>query len=157
MSQSLKDNWLSGILLNLRGQQSLDMYCQNLRCWWYLHTISMVYWQVIKCKVEKLPMASTMRSTLKTPKTSDSKKASWAFSGYPIILHDNATAHGVEGVTSLFQSYGRELLAHPPYSLDISPCDYELFPKLKENMRWIRNDDLDELEVAVVEQMSAVA
>jgi hypothetical protein len=31
----------------------------------------------------------------------------------------------------------------------------DLFPKLKENMRGIRYDDLDELEVAVVEQVRA--
>lgn len=80
------------------------------------------------------------------------KKRPELLAGNPIILHDNATAHGVEGVTSLFQSYGWEILAHPPYSPDISPCDYDLFPKLKENMRGIRYDDLDELKVAVVEQ-----
>ena len=37
----------------------------------------------------------------------------------------------------------------PPYSPDISPCDFDLFPKLKEDMRGIRYNDLDELESAM--------
>ena len=38
---------------------------------------------------------------------------------------------------------------HPPYSPDISPCDFDLFPKLKEDMRGIRYNYLEELESAV--------
>lgn len=36
-----------------------------------------------------------------------------------------------------------------PYSPGISPCDIDLFPKLKEDMRGIRFNDLEELESAV--------
>ena len=51
----------------------------------------------------------------------------------PIILHDNAAPHVSAGVTSLLSSYGWEKLAHPAYSPDISPCDFDLFPVLKKN------------------------
>ena len=30
---------------------------------------------------------------------------------------------------------GFELLDHPPYSPDLAPSDYRLFPKLKEHLR----------------------
>ena len=40
-----------------------------------------------------------------------------------------------------------------PYSLDISPCDFDLFPKLKEDMRGIRYNDLEEHESAVATRM----
>ena len=37
---------------------------------------------------------------------------------------------------------------HPPYSPNISPCDFDLFPKLTEDMKGIHYNDL-ELESAV--------
>ena len=42
-----------------------------------------------------------------------------------------------------------EKVGPPPYSPDGSPCDFDLFPKLKESMRGIRYKDLEELESAV--------
>ena len=44
-------------------------------------------------------------------------------------------------------------MSHPPYSPDPSPCDYDLFPRLKENMRVVSFEDLEELEDAVAEQV----
>jgi hypothetical protein len=29
-------------------------------------------------------------------------------------------------------------MQHPPYSFDMSPCDYDLFAKMKELLRWAR-------------------
>ena len=66
----------------------------------------------------------------------------------PVILHDNAV-HGANGVTSLLGQYEWEMLDQPPYSPDISPRNFDLFPKLKEDMRGIRYNDLEELESAV--------
>ena len=63
----------------------------------------------------------------------------------PIILHDNATPHGAVNVTFLSGRYEWEILEHPPYSPDISPCNFDVFPKIKEDMRGIRYSDLDEL------------
>ena len=45
------------------------------------------------------------------------------------------------------------MLPHPPYCPDFSPCDFELFPRLKENMRRVKFEDLEELEDAVAEQV----
>lgn len=53
----------------------------------------------------------------------------------PIILHDNARAHAAVAVTDLLLRWGWEVLYHPPYSPDLSPCDYDLFPKMKEPLR----------------------
>lgn len=67
----------------------------------------------------------------------------------PLILHDNATCHKAGNVQAVFTEYNWEVLLHPPYSPDLSPCDYDLFPKIKEPLRGIRYDDLDELYAAV--------
>ena len=63
------------------------------------------------------------------------KKRPKLFAEGLITLHDTATPHKTCGVTSLIDLYNWEILDHPPYSPDISACDYDIFPELKENMR----------------------
>ena len=66
-----------------------------------------------------------------------------------LILHDNVSPHEANVVQELLESYQWEVLDHPPYSPDLSPPDFDLFPKLKEPSRGIRYKSLDELECAV--------
>ena len=46
------------------------------------------------------------------------------------LLHDNASSHKV--VKSFLASEKVKVLNHPPYSPDLSPCDFFLFPRLKK-------------------------
>ena len=48
------------------------------------------------------------------------------------LLHDNAPAHKSATVQEYLKESGLDVLANPPYSPDLSPCDFWLFPKLKE-------------------------
>ena len=48
------------------------------------------------------------------------------------ILHDNALAHKSAMVQEYLKESGLDVLDHPPYSPDLSSCDFWLFPKLKE-------------------------
>ena len=48
------------------------------------------------------------------------------------LLHDNALAHKSATVQEYLKESGLDVLDHPPYSSDLSPCDFWLFPKLKE-------------------------
>ena len=52
----------------------------------------------------------------------------------PIILY-NAQAHVADVVKQLLAGWQWEVLYHPPYSPDISPCDFDLIPKVKEELR----------------------
>lgn len=52
-----------------------------------------------------------------------------------IILHDNATSHTADTVRRCLQRWGWEVLQHPPYSPDLSPCDFDLIPKVKKPLR----------------------
>ncbi|GFX98504.1 histone-lysine N-methyltransferase SETMAR [Trichonephila clavipes] len=52
-----------------------------------------------------------------------------------IILRDNSRPHKTECVWRLLRLWGWEELEHPPYSPDISPCDFDLIPKIKEPIR----------------------
>ena len=48
------------------------------------------------------------------------------------LLHDNAPAHKSATVQEYLKESGLDVSDHPPYSPDLSPCDFWLFPKLKE-------------------------
>ena len=67
---------------------------------------------------------------------------------YPIIFHDNARSH-TAAVTDLLRRRQWEILQHPPYSPDMSPCDYNLFAKVKESLRGDRHNIRDELIRAI--------
>ena len=47
------------------------------------------------------------------------------------FLHDNASSHKCEDVKSFLASEEVKFLNHLPYSPDLSPCDFFLFPRLK--------------------------
>ena len=49
-----------------------------------------------------------------------------------IIIDDNGTSVIAAAVTDLLHCWQWEILEHPPYSPDVSPCDYDLFAKAKE-------------------------
>ena len=67
----------------------------------------------------------------------------------PLILHDNARLHLGKVVTDLLSKYEWEVLPHAPYSPDMSPPDFDLFPELKEPMRGHRFSSLEEVSAAV--------
>ena len=43
---------------------------------------------------------------------------------------------------------GIKTVPHPPYSPDLAPCDFCLFPKLKEKLRGCRYETIDEMKKA---------
>ena len=59
------------------------------------------------------------------------KRPSKGWSGVH-LLHDNASSHKCEVVNSFLASEKVKVLNHPPYSPDLSPCDFFLFPRLKK-------------------------
>ena len=44
---------------------------------------------------------------------------------------------------------GIKRVRYPPYSPDLAPCDFCLFPKLKENLRGCRYETIEEMKEAV--------
>jgi len=66
-----------------------------------------------------------------------------------LILHDNARPHLGKIVTDLLSKYEWEVLPHTPYSSDMSPPDFDLFPKLKEPMHGHHFSSLEEVSAAV--------
>jgi len=50
-------------------------------------------------------------------------------------LHDNAPAHWALATQKTLAYLGFQYLDRPPYSLDLAPLDYHLFPGLKKQLK----------------------
>jgi len=51
-----------------------------------------------------------------------------------LFLHDNALAHRTLATQKKLAYLGFQCLDHPPYSPDLAPSDYHLFPELKKTI-----------------------
>ena len=63
----------------------------------------------------------------------------------PLILRDKARPHIADVVTRILRDCGSEELPLAPYSPDMSPIDFELFPKLKGPKRGLRFSSPEEV------------
>ena len=75
--------------------------------------------------------------------------------GHGVIL-DNLSAHQVEGVRSLVESRGAQLLYLPPYSPDFNPIE-QTWAKLKQLLRGIKARALEQLEPALAQALAAIS
>jgi histone-lysine N-methyltransferase SETMAR len=52
-----------------------------------------------------------------------------------VLHHVNAPAHNVLSIGEFLAKKYIHLLPHPPYSPDLSPCNFYLYPKLKSKLK----------------------
>ena len=57
-------------------------------------------------------------------------------------------SHLGKDVHELLNRYSWEVLSHPPYSPGMNPPDFDLFLKLKINMRGVRFSKLEDLSAS---------
>jgi hypothetical protein len=68
------------------------------------------------------------------------KKKSW-------ILHaDDAPAHNALAVKQFLANKCIPVLKLPPHSLDLAPCDFYLFPKLKNTLKGTHFQSVNEVK-----------
>ena len=67
-----------------------------------------------------------------------------------LFLHDNAPAHWALATQKKLAYLGFQCLDQPPYSPDLSPSDYHLFPGLKKRFKG-RHFSSDEEVIAAAE------
>ena len=73
------------------------------------------------------------------------------------LLHDNAPAHKSAVVTEYLKDHGLESLPHPPYSPDLSPCDFCLNPVIKNTLRGRRFESRHAVGSAVFQCTNSIA
>ena len=54
------------------------------------------------------------------------------------LHHVNAPAHSAHVIKDFFAKNNTALVRQPPYTLDLAPCDFWLFPKLKTTLKGTR-------------------
>lgn len=75
---------------------------------------------------------------------------------YPILHHDNASSHTADLTRQYLVENKINIMEHPPYSPDLAPCDYWLFPGLKRNMRGRRFSSDQEIEDAIMSYFESI-
>jgi len=66
-----------------------------------------------------------------------------------IFHHDNALLYTSRKVQELLEAKHVKLMPHPPYSPDLAPCDFWLFPKLKKKLGGRHFERVENLACAV--------
>ena len=62
------------------------------------------------------------------------------------LHHDNAPAHTAHSIQVFLASHGIPVIQQPPYSPDMAPCDFWLFPQLKTVLKGKRFEDTDAIK-----------
>ena len=66
-----------------------------------------------------------------------------------LFHHDNTPAHTSAVATAKLIELGYELLPHPPYSPDLAPCEFFLFPNLKKSLAGQKFESNEEVIAAM--------
>ena len=67
-----------------------------------------------------------------------------------LLLHDNTPAHRPLATQKKLAYLCFQCLDHPPYSPDLAPSDYHLFPGLKKQLK-VRHFSSDTVVIAAAE------
>ncbi|UYV77838.1 hypothetical protein LAZ67_15002542 [Cordylochernes scorpioides] len=70
-----------------------------------------------------------------------------------LLHHNKAPAHTLLLVRDFLAKNNTLMMPQPPYSSDLAPCDFFLFPKLKRPMKGRRYATLDEIKTASKEEL----
>lgn len=74
-----------------------------------------------------------------------------------LVHHDNASAHTAAKTTQFLKDLGVHPLTHPPYSPDLAPCDFYLFPITKNKLRGQRFQSCEDAVAAFVSAIQDIS
>ncbi|GFS98089.1 mariner Mos1 transposase [Trichonephila clavipes] len=74
-----------------------------------------------------------------------------------LFLHDNAGPHTANCTQEFRNSFKWEVFPHPPYSSDLAPSNFHLFPKMKNWLATQCFEDDKELRVRITEWLRSQA
>jgi len=73
------------------------------------------------------------------------------------LLHDNAPSHNATIVKQFLAQRKVTVLDHPPYSPDLEPADYFLFPKGKSHLKGRLFDSISDIQKAETSTLKTIA
>jgi len=108
------------------------------------------------CHKAKL-LTSTSKNILRCLMRSVKEKRRELWETRSLLLnHDNAPAHNASGIQEFLAKNNIAVLEQPPYSLDLAPCDFFLFPKLKKVIKRTCFQDSKAIKTAVTKELRAI-
>ena len=69
-----------------------------------------------------------------------------------MLHHDNAPCPSM----NFWQKKSIPVVPQPPYSLDLSPCDFFLFPRLKNHLKWRYFGNMDNIQKSVTDELKGI-
>ena len=73
------------------------------------------------------------------------------------LFHDNAPSHNAAIVKKFLANRKVAVLHHPPYSPDLAPANYFLFPKFKFPLKWRHFQTVWEIQFAVTRELNNIS
>lgn len=74
------------------------------------------------------------------------------------ILHQgNAPSHNALSVKQFLAKNSITLMEHPPYSPDLAPCDFFLFPKIKSELKGTRYESVDAVKEVTARLLNSLS
>ena len=135
MTQRPRDRVPSGSMLALSDPRRPDRANPHTNfCWTLFDSTGMIYmhWDPTGQTVNKEYYVEILREFRKR---FQGKSPALFKSGQWHFYQDNAPVHNSILVTDYLTKMGIKTVPQPPFSPYLAPCDFCLFPKLKENLR----------------------
>ena len=73
-----------------------------------------------------------------------------------MLHHDNAPCHTAVSINEFLAGKNIPVFAHPPYLLDLSPCDFFLFPWLINHLKGCHFGTLDNIQKSVNDELKGI-
>ena len=88
--------------------------------------------------------SAAYQATLKKLKRAVQRKRPQMSDKRVLLLHDNAQPHRAHATVNLLERWGWEILERLPYSPDLAPSNFHLFPIMKKHhaKRFKSHDDV---------------
>ena len=99
------------------------------------------------CYIEVL---KRLRDTIRRKRPKLWRSGDWFFH------HNNAPTHSALRTREFLAKHSIAVLSHPPYSSDLAPCDFFLFPMLKKPLKGRRFDTILEIKVNATKELKGI-
>jgi len=73
-----------------------------------------------------------------------------------MLHHDNAPAHALLLNRSYLAKHQTCIVPHSPFSPDLAPADFFLFPKLKTTLKGCRSQTLEKIQENAITELRAI-
>jgi len=144
----------NGRLLILQNQRRPDRFDQMLRSCWLVFLVLMELWTRNLFLLDKLWINNFIWRCWKDHVIMYGKKTWNVEQGCLVPSPQQCSCpHGLE-CAAVFGKNNVMLIPHPPYSLNLAPCDFFLFPCMKDQMKGKHFADVSKVKKKTLEVLN---